>query len=192
MSVRCQFDIYVSFSCSVAEWGFFPSWSNSSFNCCPLAIKVRGHKVLDHMTGKSGTLLNLTPSSNFTFWNTYSHFCPSLHSLKQVFLVSQSMSVSKWGLDLNSSTWKKSPDLCGALGHFIHGMIWDHKRLCVLIWCCPFQNRMTRNECFGKISWQCTVWCCCAVGRGWPAEAVQAVGLCPANGADLPSRLLIY
>lgn len=147
ISQKCQWNVSLtSMYLSSALWlsKELPSCSNVSFNCFPLAIKVRGHKILNQMTGKFGTLLNLTPSSSFIFWKIYSYFYPKLHSSKQAFSVSQSISVSKQSLNLNSSKWKKSPDLRGALWRFIHSIIWDRKRVCIFIWCRPFQNSMTR------------------------------------------------
>lgn len=80
MSVKCQSDIYVSSALWLSEE--LLSCSNASLDCFPLAVKVRRHKVLNHVTDKFGTLLSLTPSSSFTFWKIYSHMCPKLHSSK--------------------------------------------------------------------------------------------------------------
>lgn len=54
-SVKCQSDICVSLLCSVLSEELL-SCSNASFMSFPLTIKVRGHKVLNQMTGKFGTI----------------------------------------------------------------------------------------------------------------------------------------
>ena len=94
--------------------GDLPFCSNADFNCCALDITGRGDKVLDHhMRGRSGMLLNLTPSSIFTFWNIYSSCCAKPHCSKWGFSVSQGMSVCEFELqymkEVSTSAWCQQP-----------------------------------------------------------------------------------
>lgn len=79
-------------------WGPGPPKNNSgdltSLQAVHLLSLWEGKKVFDyHMRCRFGMSSNLTPLSNFTFWNIYSSFCAKLHSSKRSFSVGQSMFV---------------------------------------------------------------------------------------------------